>query len=205
MRPPCPNCRRVIARPPLLRWSWSWSWSWRWTLLALAAAAGPAHADCIDDAAAHHGVNAHVLRAIGWHESRLRPDAVAHNRNGTRDLGAFQINTTHLPELARHGIAAAHLHDGCTSAFVAAWHYARQVARYGNSWRAVGAYHSHTPARSAWYANAIARVLARWRLLPDGALPFDPARTLAPTRPTPPTAAAGPAGPLFDDDAPTAP
>ena len=34
-----------------------------------------------------------VLRAIGWHESRLDPAAVGHNANGSIDIGAFQINS----------------------------------------------------------------------------------------------------------------
>src|SRR6218665_1337098 len=131
-------------------------------LLPALLALRPARADCIDEAALRHGVNGHVLRAIGWHESRLRPDAEALNRNGTRAIGAFQINGVPLPLLARRGVDARALRDGCVSSHVAAWHYARQVARHGNTWRAVGAYHSGTPARSAWYANAIATVLMRW-------------------------------------------
>ena len=152
--------------------------------------AAAARADCIDQAALHHGVNGHVLRAIGWHESRLKPQALARNYNGTWDIGAFQINSQHLSELARHGVDARALGDGCTSAFVAAWHYARQVRRHGNTWRAVGAYHSHTPARSAWYANAIAGVLVAWQVLPAGSLPYDPGVTLSPRQRTSAAAAA---------------
>src|SRR5690349_17595439 len=96
--------------------------------LALASLPLPrAHADCIDDAAARHQVNAAVLRAIGWQESRLRPEALGRNANGSIDIGAFQINSIHLAELGRHGIARAALADGCTSAEVAAWHYRRQI------------------------------------------------------------------------------
>jgi len=141
-----------------------------------------ARADCIDDAAARHHVNAEVLRAIGWQESRLRPQALGHNANGSVDVGAFQINSVHLSELGRFGIDRAALADGCTSAEIAAWHYRRQVDRQGNSWRAVGAYHSATPARSAWYANQVAAILMRWNVLPNGALPFPVERTLAPDR-----------------------
>ncbi len=140
-------------------------------LVVLAAIASSAHADCIDEAAAHHQVNALVLRAIGWQESRLRPDAIGHNANGTVDLGAFQINSVHLPDLARHGITPAALADGCVCAEVAAWHYRRQIERFGNTWRAVGAYHSATPARADAYANRIAAVLTRWRVLPASAPP----------------------------------
>jgi len=156
--------------------------------LALAAAAAPACADCIDDAAAHHQVNAHVLRAIGWQESRLQPAAIGHNGNGSIDVGAFQINSIHLPELARHGIARAALTDGCVSAEVAAWHYRRQIELQGNGWQAVGAYHSRTTARAARYANQIAAILMRWNVMPRGVLPFPADGTLAPGRgplPTP--------------------
>ena len=145
-------------------------------LLLAAAAMHAARADCIDDAAARHQVNAAVLRAIGWQESHLRPDAIGRNANGTVDLGAFQINSVHLPALARYGIAPAALADGCVSAEVAAWHYRRQVSRLGNTWAAVGAYHSATPALGAAYANRIAAILTRWQVLPPAPLPYAGAR-----------------------------
>lgn len=157
-------------------------------LLAAAAAlawVSSAQADCIDDAAARHQVNAAVLRAIGWQESRLQPQALGRNANGSVDIGAFQINSVHLPELRRHGIGPAALAEGCTSADVAAWHYRRQIDRFGNGWQAIGAWHSATPGRAAWYANRIAAILMRWGVLPPGALPFPLARTPAPDRPAP--------------------
>ena len=151
----------------------------------LGIASATAHADCIDEAAARHQVNALVLRAIGWQESRLQPTALARNANGSIDVGAFQINSVHLSELARYGIDRTALADGCVSADVAAWHYRRQVDRHGDSWQAVGAYHSQTAARAAWYANQIAAILMRWNALPAGALPFPAERTLAPGRQPP--------------------
>jgi soluble lytic murein transglycosylase-like protein len=150
-------------------------------IAALAIGAwGSAQADCIDDAAFHHGVNSPVLRAIGWHESRLKPSAVGRNQNGTIDIGAFQINSMHLGKLSKYGVDSHSLKNGCVSAYVAAWHYKKQIYDFGNTWKAVGAYHSRTPARSAWYANAIARVLIKWRVLPSSALPYSPSTTLAP-------------------------
>ena len=162
----------------------------------LLAIVGAAHADCIDDAAAHHQVNALVLRAIGWHESRLDPAAVGHNANGSIDIGAFQINSAHLPDLARYGVTARLLSDGCVSAYVAAWHYRRQMDSLGNTWAAIGAYHSRTPSRSAWYANRIAAILMSWGALPRTALPYansvthspDISRT-PPRAPSPPSRA----------------
>ena len=137
-------------------------------------------ADCIHQAAAYHGVNAEILRAIGWHESRLKPEAIGRNRNGSIDIGAFQINSIHLTDLARYGIDSQSLTNGCVSAYVGAWHYKKQINQYGNTWFAVGAYHSRTPARAAWYANQVAKHLMAWKIIPQGALPYPLGETLAP-------------------------
>ena len=158
----------------------------------LVIASIPARADCIADAAARHQVNADVLRAIGWQESRLQPAALGRNADGSVDMGAFQINSVHLAELARYGIDRAALADGCVCAEVAAWHYRRQVDLLGDSWQAVGGYHSHTPARAAWYANQIAAILMRWKVIPVGTLPFPAERALAPGRPPPTPKSASP-------------
>jgi hypothetical protein len=154
--------------------------------LALALATPRASADCIADAAARHHVNADVLRAIGWQESRLQPLALGHNANGSIDVGAFQINSIHLSELARYGVDQQALADGCVSADVAAWHYRRQVDLQGDTWLAVGAYHSRTSARAGWYANQVAAILMRWHVMPAGTLPFPADRTRAPDGPRSP-------------------
>jgi len=175
---------------------------------ALAIAGRHTRADCIDDAAARHRVNADVLRAIGWQESRLRPEALLRNADGSVDIGAFQINSVHLPELSRHGIDRAALGDGCVSAEAAAWHYRRQVDALGDTWLAVGAYHSRTSARAAWYANQIAAILARWNVMPLGARPFPVEATRAPERPrtgVSSVAAPGNAGPITQTSTPIPP
>ncbi|MBB1161136.1 lytic transglycosylase domain-containing protein [Aquariibacter albus] len=156
-------------------------------LAGLGAILPAARADCIDEAAGAEGVNRHVLRAIGWHESRLRSAAEHRNRNGTVDLGAFQINSIHLPRLQAQGLGATDLKHGCTAARVAAAHYRRLVERHGNTWRAVGAYHSEaTPARQHWYAQQIAQVLVDWKLLPSGTRPFEGRPLLKPGQSAPP-------------------
>jgi soluble lytic murein transglycosylase-like protein len=57
-------------------------------------------ADCVDDAAQYHNVNGALLRAIGRHESGLKPTSIGVNKDGSLDLGAWQINTQHLWSLA---------------------------------------------------------------------------------------------------------
>ena len=138
-----------------------------WPALMLAdAQASPAlppnPPDCITAAAAHHQVSPYILRAIAWQESRLNPAAVNRNRNGSVDYGAMQINSIHLPRLAAFGVDEKRLMEPCVSAYVGAWLLREQFERYGNSWQAVGAYHSRTPALNARYAAGVRRTLARW-------------------------------------------
>ncbi|AOY97828.1 lytic transglycosylase (plasmid) [Cupriavidus sp. USMAA2-4] len=126
-------------------------------------AAGAARADCFDAAGAYHQVNPMVLRAIAWQESRFRADAVRRNDDRSIDRGLMQINSVHLAELKRYGVDARTLEDGCASVFIGAWHLRRKMNRHGNTWAAVGAYHSETPALRERYARAIADILRRWQ------------------------------------------
>lgn len=111
--------------------------------------------DCVLAAAKYHGVSETVLRAIAWHESKHNAWAVGKNSNGTLDIGRMQVNTIHLSELAKYGVAPEHLLDPCVSDFVGAWLYAKKVRRHGNTWAAVGAYHSETPHLRDAYARKI--------------------------------------------------
>ncbi|SNT10264.1 Transglycosylase SLT domain-containing protein [Noviherbaspirillum humi] len=119
---------------------------------------------CLDSAAAYHQVNPLILRAIAWQESRGNPNAFRGNTNGSYDIGMMQINTIHARELGRYGIQMGHLYNPCIAAYVAAWHYRRQIDRYGNTWAAVGAYHSHTPHLRDKYAGQVKRILEKWTL-----------------------------------------
>lgn len=130
-----------------------------------ACGADAVRADCIDEAARYQHVDAIVLRAIAYHESHMQPATVSRNLNGGVDVGVMGINSVHFAELAGYGIAPGHLRDGCINAYVGAYYLRRKIDRYGNTWRAVAAYHSETPALGAAYAEAIRGVLARWGML----------------------------------------
>lgn len=121
---------------------------------------------CIEQAAAFHGVNAQLLRAIFYVESRGNPSAIGKNTNGSIDVGLGQTNSIHFKELSHYGIAPEHLLDGCISSYVSAWHLAKQFKVYGNTWAAVGSYHSKTPIHRDKYAGMVYGVLRRWKALP---------------------------------------
>lgn len=134
--------------------------------------ASQALADCVDDAANYHRVNAWVLRAILWQESRMQPHAVGHNANGTKDLGIAQINTIHLGKLKQHGIHPEHLMHACVGTYVAGWHLASVIAAHGNNWRGIAAYHSLTPYFNQKYANSLHAILMKWGAIEAGPPPF---------------------------------
>lgn len=117
-----------------------------------------AYADCFDDAAAFHRVNPTILRAIAIVESGGRAAAVNHNANGSIDYGEMQINSIHLGELAQYGMSRDDLFDGCKSVYTGAWILRKSINKYGNTWAAIGSYHSATPVYRDQYAAKVKAV-----------------------------------------------
>jgi soluble lytic murein transglycosylase-like protein len=130
-------------------------------VLLFVALSNNSRADCFDEAAAYHHVNPAVIRAISIIESGGRSLSVNINSNGSVDYGLMQINSSHLRDLARFGIYRRDLLDGCTSIFVGAWLLRREMERYGNTWAAVGAYHSATPGLRDSYAKKVRAIVYR--------------------------------------------
>ncbi|WP_061946506.1 lytic transglycosylase domain-containing protein [Collimonas pratensis] len=121
-----------------------------------------ARADCFDDAAIYHRVNPTILRAIAWQESHNKADAIHVNSNGSTDYGVMQINSVHLAELSKYGVHRQTLLQPCQNVYIAAWHLRRMVSKYGNNWKAVGAYHSERSLERDAYTLRIQRIVAAW-------------------------------------------
>lgn len=138
------------------------------TFAASSAQAAASENDCFEKAGAYQGVNPLVLRAVAWHESKGDAAAVNRNTNGSIDVGQAQINSIHFPELARQGIPHRALTDPCVNIFVAAWLLKQKMVRYGNTWRAIGAYHSESPGERDSYARSIQKILVSWGQLQPG-------------------------------------
>lgn len=110
---------------------------------------------CWEDVGRRYNINPYLLAAIAKTESNFNANAVRKNTNGTRDIGVMQINSIHLPELAKYGVLESHLYDPCTNIAVGAWLLSRRQVDYGNTWEAVGSYHSKTPAFKWKYAEKV--------------------------------------------------
>lgn len=110
---------------------------------------------CIADAAHYHHVSPRLLEAIARVESNGNAHAIHHNTNGSSDIGLMQIDTTRVPTLSRYGIRPDALFDPCISSYVAAWLLARNVAQFGLTWNAVGAYNARTPRKRVEYASKV--------------------------------------------------
>ena len=114
----------------------------------------PAYA-CWAEIGQRYNINPYLLGAIAKTESNFKANAVRQNKNGTRDIGVMQINSLWLPELAKYGITEQHLFDPCVNIAVGAWILSQRQSTYGNTWEAVGTYHSKTPNFKWNYANKV--------------------------------------------------
>lgn len=131
--------------------------------LAVAVQAWPARAEmdiCIKQAAQRYQVDERLIHAIIQVESSGNPLALNRNANGSEDIGVMQINSSWLPVLGRYGIQRHHLDDPCTNVHVGAWVLAGNIARYGHTWRAVGAYNARSHVKRERY---VAQVWRRYR------------------------------------------
>jgi soluble lytic murein transglycosylase-like protein len=85
-------------------------------------------------------------------------------------VGQLQINSIHFGDLAREGVPHRALTDPCVNVYVAAWLLKQKMVKHGNTWRAIGAYHSESPKQRDAYALGIQRVLVAWGQLPSAPL-----------------------------------
>jgi hypothetical protein len=116
---------------------------------------------CFVAAGARYEISPLLLRAIARQESGLTPHAIGKNTNGTRDIGVMQINSWWLTHLEPIGIDEKALMNPCLNIHVGAWILAQEIARYGLTWTAIGAYHSPTDWRRMDYAAKVHRHLVR--------------------------------------------
>lgn len=99
-------------------------------------------AGCLFSAAKYQNVPVELLAAIAKIESNFNPKAVNYNENGSRDIGLMQINSFWLPVIQKYGVTEKMLFDPCVNAHVGAWILAQEIARFGMTAEAIGAYNA---------------------------------------------------------------
>jgi soluble lytic murein transglycosylase-like protein len=120
-------------------------------------------ASCWQLAGARYDIDPRLLWAIAKVESGFNPQAVNFNRDGTRDIGLMQVNSSHLAALQPYGYSESQLLDnGCASVMAGSWVLAGMIQRYGYNWRAVGAYNAGTGAGRDALRDRYARKV--WRV-----------------------------------------
>ena len=125
-------------------------------------------AACIATAAASYQLPTSALYAVLATEGGQIGHAV-HNKNGTSDLGPFQINTTWAKAFAQfwalpnRDAAILELRDnGCANAIAASAILAGyRVEAHGDLPTALGYYHSHRADRAAGYRTKVLTIASR--------------------------------------------
>lgn len=122
---------------------------------------------CMALSAALNNLPPKILPAIHTVEGG-RVGSVSRNRNGTEDLGVMQINTIWVPRLARatglrdEEVRARLIGNPCFNIVVAGAILRIYLTEAkGDFWRAVGNYHSHTPARNLAYQAKVLNAAVR--------------------------------------------
>lgn len=130
------------------------AWANKRTVVAIPAQTPLTFESIVAAANAHNVPLAPLLGILATENGRLG-EALS-NKNGTWDLGPFQVNTVHLNDLSEIGYTPeAIMADGRTNAFAAAWLLRQEILRAGNLWHGVGHYHSRTPFRKYGYIRKV--------------------------------------------------
>lgn len=134
------------------------------------AAPSPMTDACFIEASQTYGIHPDVMLAFLMVEGGTVGQNSRKNRDGSYDIGLFQINTIHLKTLAQFGITEEELrNDGCLNARVAAWHIARVVTpevmegieTEEEYLSALARYHSVTPKHNKVYAGLLKKAFDR--------------------------------------------
>ncbi len=121
--------------------------------------ATPVTFECIKAASEKYDVPIAVLFAILDVEGG-KPGEACRNKNGSWDMGPFQINSWWAKTLTKADIDPfVVLNNGCVNAAFASWILRQEMNRGNDLWQAVARYHSPTPYYQRKYLARIKRSL----------------------------------------------
>ncbi|AMD93393.1 lytic transglycosylase domain-containing protein [Desulfomicrobium orale] len=152
-------------------------------LLSLSSVAQAAEVDLFAAPCEKYKVSSRLARAIAKTESNLHPWAVnvagrayypdsaeaalriiadAKEKGLSHDIGLMQINSRWLTQL---GISPETALVPANNVTLGVYILALEIRRHGYNWKAVGAYHSPTPARQMAYARKVNTIYQQYRRL----------------------------------------
>lgn len=111
----------------------------------------------IFEAADKYKLNADRLVRIAYVESRFKHDAIRQNKNGTIDIGYFQINSIHWHTTCKEYDVTQFKGNAMCAAKLLAMHKL-SASHKDKLWPS--RYHSKTPSKKAAYARKLASVPA---------------------------------------------
>lgn len=116
---------------------------------------------CIVQAAAHYQAHPDLVRAVLRSENGT-VGQIRRNKNGTFDMGPMQINSIHLPELAKYGITQQMItNNECLNIHLGTYYLQKNIVTTPGAgtapgfWYAVGKYHSATPEKNIRYQQSV--------------------------------------------------
>jgi len=112
---------------------------------------------CAKSASKYFGVSEIVIKALARVEGG-KIGTMSRNSNGTYDMGIMQINTIHLPDIARKYPSIGWrevAYQPCVNIGIGAWILSQRLKETTNYWKGVGNYHSKTPKYRSRYLKKV--------------------------------------------------
>lgn len=125
---------------------------------------------CITQAAQRFQLHPDILYAILMVEGGTVGKDSKANKNGSYDIGLFQLNSIHRDTFKALGVSEELLrNDGCVNATAAAWHLHRtltpevvsKIQTEDDYLRAIALYHSATPQYNIIYAEKLRKAFSK--------------------------------------------
>lgn len=124
----------------------------------------PLTAECLNRAAKAYSFHPDILLAILWVEGGSVGKNSRANKNGTYDIGPFQLNSMHRKTINDLGFSEEEVrNDGCVNVTIAAWHLRKilppekeaEIHDEDSYLSAIANYHSATPEYNKIYAGKL--------------------------------------------------
>lgn len=114
---------------------------------------------CFSEAGAQYDIDAQLLKAISWTETKHNNEAINWNKNGTFDACHMQINSGWYQTLGHDKWMS--IGDPCECTKVGAEILKKCIDQYGYKWEAVGCYNAVSRDKRIKYAWKVYNQLNR--------------------------------------------